>query len=91
MYRAGLEWMLGFRLQGTALIMDPCVPKSWPGFDIAFQYHSARYEITVENPSGVSHGVSRIVLDGEPLQTTLPQIDLADDAATHRVLVILGG
>ena len=33
MYRAGLEWMLGFRLRGTTLVIDPCVPKSWPGFD----------------------------------------------------------
>jgi cyclic beta-1,2-glucan synthetase len=90
MYRAGLEWILGFRLRGTALIIDPSVPKSWPGFEIAFQYHSARYEIAVENPHGVSHGVSRIVLDGEPLQTTQAQIDLSDDAATHRVRVILG-
>jgi hypothetical protein len=29
---------------GTALVVDPCIPKS-PGFTIAFQYHSARYEI----------------------------------------------
>jgi cyclic beta-1,2-glucan synthetase len=89
MYRAGLEWILGFRLRGASLIIDPCIPKSWPSFDIAFQYHSARYEITVENPNGVSRGVSRIVLDGEALQTQ-PQINLSDDAATHRVRVILG-
>jgi cyclic beta-1,2-glucan synthetase len=90
MYRAGLEWILGFRLRGNALIIDPAMPKSWPGFEIAFQYHSARYEISVENPNGVSHGVSRVVLDGEPLKTPPAQIDLSDDAATHRVRVILG-
>ena len=72
MYRAGLEWILGFRLRGTALIMDPCVPKSWPGFDIAFQYHSARYKIAVTNPHGVSHGVSRIVLDGNVADSSAP-------------------
>jgi cyclic beta-1,2-glucan synthetase len=90
MYRAGLEWILGFRLRGTSLIIDPCVPRSWPGFEIAFQYRSARYEIAVENPDGVSHGDSRVVLDGKALQTTRAQIDLADDGATHRVRVILG-
>jgi len=90
MYRAGLEWILGFRLRGTSLVIDPSVPRSWPGFEIAFQYHSARYEISVENPDGVGHGVSRVMLDGEPLQTTRAQIDLADDGATHRVRVILG-
>ena len=86
---AGLEWILAFRPRGTALVIDPCIPKSWPRFEIAFQYHSARYEIVVENPNGVSHGVSRVVLDGESLQTTQSQITLSDDAATHHVRVIL--
>ncbi|HVC21151.1 MAG TPA: glucoamylase family protein, partial [Vicinamibacterales bacterium] len=48
MYRAGLEWILGFRLRGTMLVIDPCVPKSWPGFTIAFKYRTAHYDITVE-------------------------------------------
>ncbi len=34
MYRAGLEWILGFRLQGAALLLDPCIPRAWPGFEI---------------------------------------------------------
>jgi cyclic beta-1,2-glucan synthetase len=90
MYRAGLEWILGFRLRGTALIIDPCVPKSWPHFEIAFQYHTARYEIAVENPNGVSHGVSRVYLDGKALQTSDAQIPLSDDGANHKVQVVLG-
>ena len=90
MYRAGLEWLLGFRLRGTTLVVDPCVPKSWPGFTIAFRYRSARYEIAVDNPDGVSRGVSRIVVDGKPLPTPATPINLADDGATHQVQVTLG-
>jgi cyclic beta-1,2-glucan synthetase len=90
MYRTGLEWILGFRLRGTALIMDPCVPTSWPGFTIAFKYLSAHYDITVENPNGVSRGVSRISLDGQVLHTTDGRIPLADDGAHHSVEVVLG-
>jgi len=90
MYRAGLEWILGFRVQGTTLVIDPCVPKSWPGFTIAFRYRSARYEITVENPHGVSRGVSSILVDALPLQTPATPIVLLDDGATHQVRVILG-
>jgi cyclic beta-1,2-glucan synthetase len=90
MYRAGLEWILGFRQRGATLVIDPCVPKSWPGFTIAFQYRSAHYEIAVENPRGVSHGVSRISLDGKALPTSDAPIPLADDGATHRVEVVLG-
>ncbi|MEO8259571.1 MAG: glucoamylase family protein [Acidobacteriota bacterium] len=90
MYRAGLESILGFRLRGTALVIDPCVPRSWTGFELTFQYHSARYEITVENPDGVSRGVRRIVIDGTVRPTAEPSFDLCDDAAVHHVQVVLG-
>ena len=90
MYRVGLESILGFRLQGATLLIDPCVPKSWPGFEIAFRYRSGRYDIVVENPNGVSHGVIRAELDGVTLPAPQARIALADDGANHRVLVALG-
>ena len=65
MYRAGLEWILGFRVRGATLLIDPCMPRAWRGFEIVFRYHSARYEIAVENPHGVSRGVTRVELDGD--------------------------
>jgi cyclic beta-1,2-glucan synthetase len=67
MYQAGLEWILGFRLRGTTLLIDPCIPRAWPGFEIDFRYHSARYEIVVQNPQGVSRGVASCELDGTAL------------------------
>jgi len=90
MYRAGLEWILGFRLQGATLLLDPCVPSRWRGFQIVYQYRSARYDIAVENPRGVTRGVALAELDGEPLPENRARIPLADDAATHRVRIVLG-
>ncbi len=90
MYRAGLEWILGFRLQGASLLIDPCIPKAWPGFSINFRYHSSRYDIAVENPDGVSRGVVRAELDGKALSGNQARIPLADDGAIHRVRVVLG-
>jgi cyclic beta-1,2-glucan synthetase len=90
MYRAGLESILGFRLKGATLAIDPCIPKSWPGFKIAFQYHSARYDISVDNPHGVSRGVSAIRLDGENLTTRDAKIPLSDDGASHTIEAVLG-
>ncbi len=89
MYQAGLEWILGFRLRGTTLLLDPCIPRAWPGYRIDFRYHSARYRIVVENPQGVSHGVASSELDGQVL-TGGGTIPLVDDGATHRVRVVLG-
>jgi cyclic beta-1,2-glucan synthetase len=90
MYRAGLEWILGFRVHGATLLLDPCVPRSWRGFEIVFRYHSARYVIAVENPRGVTRGVARVELDGVALAENRAPIPLADDGASHRVRVILG-
>jgi cyclic beta-1,2-glucan synthetase len=90
MYQAGIEWILGFRLRGTTLQIDPCIPRAWPGYEINFRYHSARYEIVVENPQGVSRGVASVELDGQALTGGGATIPLVDDGATHHVRVVLG-
>jgi len=89
LYRAGLESLLGFRVHGTRLLIDPCIPRAWPGFSIAFRHRSARYDIVVENPEGVSRGVSSLELDGRPV-AGCAEVVLADDGAEHRLRVVLG-
>jgi cyclic beta-1,2-glucan synthetase len=90
MYRAGLEWILGFRVRGEALLLDPCIPPKWRGYEITLKYRSARYEISVENPRGVSRGVTYLELDGAALRDISRHIPLTDDGTTHRVRVVLG-
>ena len=90
MYQAGVESILGFRLRGTTLLIDPCIPRAWPGFEIDFRYHTARYEIVVENPQRVCRGVASAELDGRALTGEGAAIPLADDGTTHRVKVVLG-
>jgi cyclic beta-1,2-glucan synthetase len=89
MYRAGIEWILGFRLRGRFLHLDPCIPRAWRGFEIVFRYHASRYEIRVENPRGVTRGISAVALDGQTLVDGA-SIPLTDDGATHQVHVVLG-
>jgi cyclic beta-1,2-glucan synthetase len=89
MYRAGIEWILGFRLRGTRLYVDPCIPRAWRGFRLNFRYHSARYEIGVENPHGVTRGVVSVEIDGALLAHS-SGIPLVDDGATHVMRVVLG-
>jgi cyclic beta-1,2-glucan glucanotransferase len=90
LYRAGIEAILGFRLQGAFLCLAPCIPKEWPRFEIAFKYRSARYGIVVENPHGVSRGVAHAELDGKTLPGRPTRVPLADDSQVHKVLVVLG-
>ena len=88
-YRAGLEWVLGFRLRGMTLGIDPCIPRNWTRYSVQFRYHSSVYNIQVENPSGVTRGVALTELDGK-LLAGAANIPLADDHATHLVRVVLG-
>src|SRR4029078_13131315 len=38
LYRAGVEWMLGFRLRGVTLSIDPCISRASPGYSLCFLY-----------------------------------------------------
>jgi cyclic beta-1,2-glucan synthetase len=89
LYRAGIEWILGFRLRGSMLAIDPCIPRDWPGYSMEFRYHSATYKIRVENPAGVARGVAKGELDGKPLSGPA-NIPLADDGAIHNIRIVLG-
>jgi cyclic beta-1,2-glucan synthetase len=91
MYRVALEWLLGFRVQGANLVLAPCIPHGWPGFEITYRHGTARYDIAVENPLGVCGGVLAIKLDGKKLTTQeMMLIPLVDDGGTHKVQLVLG-
>jgi cyclic beta-1,2-glucan synthetase len=88
MYRAGLESILGFKLQGERLQIDPCVPRWWRDFEITYRRARSTYRIKVENPLGVSRGVATVELDGALQPDDV--VPLIDDGATHNVRVVLG-
>ena len=89
--RQHLKSLLGFRLQGASLVLDPCIPRGWRGFEMVFRYRSARYNIVVENPLGVCRGILASTLDDEMLAGDKKcVVALVDDGATHQVRVVLG-
>jgi cyclic beta-1,2-glucan synthetase len=88
MYRAGLELILGFKLIGSSLRIDPCVPRWWRDFEITYRHRRSTYRIKIENPLGVSHGVVSVEVDGAA--QTSDKISLTDDGGTHDVRVVMG-
>ena len=88
MYRLGVERLLGLRLEGSHLRFDPCIPKEWQEYRVTFRRCGSTYEILVENPQGVNHGVKRVELDGQPLGGEW--IQLAENGGKHTVRVIMG-
>jgi len=77
--------VLGFRLHGETLTIDPVLPEEWPGFEITFRYRSTTYEIAVRKDA--PGPVIAVESDGRPLEGV--SIHLIDDGQVHRVTVNL--
>ena len=88
MYRAGLESMLGLRRRGDTFSIDPCIPSSWPDYEIAWRFKTTRYLIAVSNPEHLCRGVVEATVDG--IRVDFAAIPLVDDGETHQVRVRLG-
>ena len=90
MQRAGVESILGLRVEGGILRLDPCIPRSWPGFEITLRHGTARYLISVENPNGVQRGVAAAQLDGVAINVNPMSVVLRTDEGDHRLRIVLG-
>ncbi|MBW7886777.1 MAG: N,N'-diacetylchitobiose phosphorylase [Bacteroidetes bacterium] len=69
-YTAATKWILGIRPEYNGLMIDPCIPKEWKGFEVVRKWRGATYRITVKNPNGAEKGVASVTLNGK--ETTLP-------------------
>jgi cyclic beta-1,2-glucan synthetase len=88
MYRAGLEWILGFRVRENRLTLVPCVPPEWPGFTIQYRHrgthHVTPYEIIVDKQPD-ARALPLLVVDGDVQNAGRNTADLVDDGASHTV------
>ena len=88
MYKAGVEDLLGLRKTGNTLTIDPCIPRQWAGYAIAYRYLATPYQIRVSNPEGISKGVASVSVDGNVVAGNV--ICLSDDGVAHHVEVMMG-
>jgi cyclic beta-1,2-glucan synthetase len=92
LHRAGIESILGLTVKGDRFEVAPCLPTTWPGFEMTLTLRGSVYEIVVRNPDGVSRGVVGVELDGVPQQVADGKalIRLSDEVARRTVVVTLG-
>ena len=68
-YYAATRYMLGIRPGFRELVIDPCIPAEWDGFEVTRRWRGALYRIRVSNPSHVEKGIRRLRLDGQDADT----------------------
>jgi cyclic beta-1,2-glucan synthetase len=74
LYRAGLEYILGFSISGSKATIKPCVPLEWRHFRISYHFKSTHYIFNVEL--------------GERAIVKAQEFTLVDDGKSHEVKVI---
>ncbi len=70
-YFAVTRYILGIRPDYEGLIIDPCIPSSWKGFEVKRILRDTVFSIKVTNPDGVCKGIKSIKVDGSKIQNNI--------------------
>ncbi|ACB75028.1 GH36-type glycosyl hydrolase domain-containing protein [Opitutus terrae] len=87
-HHTALQWILGVRPELDGLRIDPCIPRSWPGFTMTRVFRGKTIRIEVKNPNGVSKGVGSLVINGKKIDGNLAPLDRLTDGT--KVVATLG-
>ena len=95
MLRVALESVLGVTIEnGNTLVVKPCIPDEWPGYDVRWRVPGCRtvFEIRVVNPTRCSATVVAATFDGAPLDLVggACRVPWQRDGGNHRVEIVLG-
>jgi cellobiose phosphorylase len=93
LFKAACEGILGIKASFDGLIVEPCIPHTWSSYHVKRTFRGAVYNITVDNPHGVSGGITSVNVDGSPLplahssrKITLPVFRMGTEHDVHIVL-----
>ena len=89
-YMAGIEYILGFKIENNTIKINPCIPKDWKEYEIKYRYKNAIYNIKVKNPEGKNTGVSKIIINGNEIENGKENgIKLDERANVYNIEVIM--
>ena len=67
-YKAGIEYILGLKIEKGYMKIEPCIPKEWKEYQIQYKWKESIYNIRIKNANGKNMGVSEIKLNGEKIE-----------------------
>jgi cellobiose phosphorylase len=88
LYRVAVEAILGIHVRGDLLRFEPCIPKRWPGYEVAYRFGATTFHLKVDNSAGAGRGVRSVTVDGQAAASGA--VPLCDDGRSHEVRVVLG-
>lgn len=88
MYVSATQYLLGIRPTYKGLMVDPCIPSEWNGFEVDRWFRGTPYHIVISNPRHVSKGVRSLRVNGRPVAGNV--IPPSKGKKVQRVEVVLG-
>ena len=85
-YFSATRYILGIRPQFDNLLIDPCIPPEWEGFEAVREWRGALYRIHIKNPEHVMKGVKRIIADGVETEA----VPAYPAGTEHEIEVVMG-
>lgn len=84
-YFVATRYILGIKPSFQELIVNPCIPSSWEGFQVQRRWRGALYKIQVENPYRMSTGVKEIYMNG----VRVDKIPVGEKDKVYNIKVIM--
>ena len=70
-YQAGIEYILGFKIEDNKIKFKPCIPNNWKEYSIRYKFERSVYNIKVCN-IGTNNGQIKIVINGNECKNGIP-------------------
>ena len=85
-YKAGIEYILGLKIENGYMTINPCIPKDWKEYQIQYKWKESIYHINVKNLDGKNSGVTKVLLNENEVEN---KIKLDGSRRIYHVEVIL--
>lgn len=82
------QFILGIKPTYDGLLLEPCIPSAWDGYEVKRRFRGADYHISVKNPEHVSRGVKSVILNGEPVGSNI--VPVQPEGSVNTVELVMG-
>lgn len=86
-YKAGVEYILGLKINNGNLKLEPCIPKDWKEYSIRYKFGESIYNIIVKNPNGKNTGIDKFIFNGNEISEKC--IKLINDGNINEIEIIM--
>ena len=85
-YKAGIEYILGLKIEKGYLTIEPCIPRDWKEYQMQYKYKESIYNIKVKNENNKNYGITKVLLDNIEVEN---KIKLDGERRIYNIEVIL--